>query len=55
MMTIIEISRKITFQSTPNSSTWKASCWSSTLTPSISAAPASATTVLWIFSEMMNA
>ena len=55
MMTIIEISRKITFQSTPNSSRWNASCWSRIFRPSIRPAPAIATMVLWIFSEMITA
>jgi hypothetical protein len=55
MMTIIEIRRNMTFQSTPYSSTWKASCCCSIFRTSISPPPKSATTVLWIFSETITA
>ena len=54
-MIIMEMSRKMTFQSTPRSTSCRASCWLSTLSASVNAAPKSATLVLLIFSETMMA
>ncbi|GFK96138.1 hypothetical protein NNJEOMEG_04018 [Fundidesulfovibrio magnetotacticus] len=54
-MTIMEMSRKMTFQSTPRSMSCSASCCVSTLVSSVSAAPAMATLVLWTFSETITA
>ena len=54
IITIMEMSRNMTFQSTPNSSIWNASCCSSILSTSISPAPKIAIIVLCIFSETIT-
>jgi len=54
-MSIMEMSRKMTFQSTPRSTSCRASCWVRTLVIRVSAAPTRATLVLWTFSETITA